>query len=135
MSYYLYIKSRCAGQHAGLSGDFSVEYRTSLPISNESVRAFASHVTALHTESGSAETVFEIHNGNDRFQMLYGMLISDDGDAIGFYGGITYLRIHVNPNVIYEATFKAASRCIKAANAVTSGFIPSIDLSDLEKEA
>lgn len=22
MSYYLYIKSRCAGQHAGLSGDF-----------------------------------------------------------------------------------------------------------------
>ena len=67
--------------------------------------------------------------------MLYGTLMSDDGEAIGFYGGITYPRIPVNPNVLYEVIFKAASRCIKAANAVTSGFIPSIDLSDLEKEA
>lgn len=135
MSYYLYIKSRYAKQHAGLSGDFSVEYRTSLPISDESVRAFASHVTALHMESGSAETTFEIHNGNDRFHMLYGTLMSDDGDAIGFYGRMTYPCILVNPNALYETTFKAASRCIKAANAVTSGLIPSIDLSDLEKEA
>ena len=134
MSYYLYIKSRCAGQHAGLSGDFSVEYRTSLPISEATTETFASRVASLHGESENAETTFEIHNGNDRFQMLYGTLMSDDNKAIGFHGGMSYPRILTNPDTFYDTAFKAASRCIKAANAVTSGFIPSIDLYDLEKE-
>lgn len=135
MSYYLYIKSRCTGQHAGLTGDFSVEYRISLPIGDSSAETLASRVASLHRESENTKTTFEIHNGNDHFQMLYGTLRSNDGETISVYDRMSHPYIHTTPNTIYEATFKAASHCIKAANAVTSGFIPSIDLSDLEKEA
>ena len=135
MSYYLYIKTRCDGRCANLFGEFSVEYRTSLPISESDAGTFASRVAALHSESENAETTFEIHNGDDRFQMLYGTMNSNDRKIIGVYGRMSRPYIRTNPQAMRDTAFKVASRCIMAANDVTSGKLPNINLLNLEKEA
>lgn len=113
-----------------------MEYRTSLPISDESVRAFASHVTALHTESGSAETSFDVRNELDEIFVGVAKVESGrDASKICLSNPIQILEPPVDEKTRALTIRAAIRRVFESANDVLKGKVqPSLIYETQKKE-
>lgn len=135
MSLYLHMKVNGFAPVAGISADFTVEYRTSLPLLPSDLDFYGDLLTKINTSANRAETHFEIYNGRDEPFVHCARLMTDD-ECPNVYMRTPTVAV---PIVVCEKTRSSVIRYVirkilESINDVLDGKIPSPIIKTPTKE-
>lgn len=135
MSLYLHMKVNGFAPVAGISADFAVEYRTSLPLVPSDLDFYGELLARISANANRAEIRFEIYNMRDDLFVSYARLLTDDECANAYMiTPTTTVPIAVNGGTCISAIRCAIWEILKSANDVLDGKIPSPVIKTPTKE-
>lgn len=135
MSLYLHMRVNGFAPVAGISADFTVQYRTSLPLVPSDLDFYGDLLAKINTNSNLAETHFEICNCRDEPFIHCARLMTDD-ECPNLY---MYTPTAKVPIVVCEKTRSSVIRYVirkilESMNDVLDGKIPSPVIKTQTKE-